>query len=141
MYVVGNNELGVAMPILSDEVSVIERIRMTDPKTITEDATIYDPVALSQPWHSTITMVRETSPHDHVNMYACDPNVYQAPDGSTNLIVPGETVTIIRHNYDPSEAQHAGGLGGGGGIDALIEYGAKILGDKTAAGPAGGQKP
>ena len=142
LYVVGNNELGVRMPVLSDEVSVIERIRMTDPSTITEDATIYDPVALRQPWHSsTMKILRETSPHDHVNMYACDPNVYQEPSGNTNLLVPGETVTITRHNVDPTQIQHAGALGGGGGIDAMIEYGAKILGDRTVAGPAGGQRP
>jgi hypothetical protein len=142
LYVYGRNELARNMPVLSAETSVIERIRMTDPNTITEDATIYDPLALRQPWHSdSIKMIRETSPHDHVNMYSCDPNVYQDSVGATQILIPGQTVTIQRHWSDPSEQQHAGGLGGGNGIDAMIEYGAKFLKGEAAAGSGGGQQP
>lgn len=120
MYVFGNMEMQRLQPSLSDEASFIERIRMTGPDTIEDDATIYDPLALRQPWHSVIKIARQTTAHNHVNMYACDPNVYQKPDGATDIIIPGGSVTIKQDYRDPADIQETG-------LDKVIEYGAKVL--------------
>lgn len=120
LYVMANMEMQRLQPSLSDEASFIERIRMTGPDTVEDDATIYDPLALRQPWHATIKIVRETDPHNHVNMYGCDPNVYQKANGATDIIIPGQSVTIQRDYRDPTTVQEAG-------VDKVIEYGAKML--------------
>jgi hypothetical protein len=131
LYVLAHVEMQRLQPSLSDEASFIERIRMTGPDTIEDDATIYDPLALRQPWHSEIEFVRQTSPHNHVNMYACDPNVYQTAQGGTDIILPGGSVTMKREYRDPSDVQEIG-------VDKVIEYGAKVL---KGAAPKGSAQP
>ena len=66
-----------------------------------------------------IKFVRMTDPHNHVNMYACDPNVYQLPSGTTDIIVPGQTVTINREYRDPEDPEI--------GVEKVIEYGGRAL--------------
>jgi hypothetical protein len=119
MYVRAHVEMQRLQPDLSDQASFIERIRMTGPDTIEDEATIYDPVALKTPWHTVIKFVRMSDPHNHVNMYSCDPNVYQTPEGATDIIIPGQTVTIEREYRDPEDAGYA--------VDKVLEYGAKVL--------------
>jgi hypothetical protein len=119
MYVREHVEMQRLQPDLSDQASFIERIRMTGPDTIEDEATIYDPIALRQPWHTVIKFVRMTDPHNHVNMYSCDPNVYQTPEGATDLIIPGQTVTIQREYRSPADA--------GLTVEKVMEYGAKVL--------------
>lgn len=131
LYVRAHVEMQRLQPSLSDEASFIERIKMSDPNTIEDDATIYDPLALKQPWHSVIRIVRQTTPHNHMNMYSCDPNVYQKPDGATDIIIPGDSVTIKRDYRDPTEVQEIG-------LDKVIEYGAKML--HHAPPSSGGQQ-
>jgi hypothetical protein len=119
LYVRAHMEMQRLQPDLSDQASFIERIRMTGPDTIEVDATIYDPIALRAPWRSVIQFVRMTSPHNHVNMYSCDPNVYQLPSGATDIIIPGQTVTIEREYRDPEQPEY--------GVDKVMAYGAKVL--------------
>ena len=128
-------------PDHSDELSAIESIKMTDPDTLTHDATIYDPLMLTQPWHGVHHYKRETSANDHVNYYTCDHNVFQQADGNTNVLIPGQYVNVARTFKDTTQIQADGGLGGGGGIDAVITTGAKILRDKTPPESAGGPQP
>ena len=118
-YVRAHMEMQRLQPDLSDQASFIERIRMTGPDTIEDEATIYDPIALRAPWHTVVKFVRMTDPHNHVNMYSCDPNVYQKPDGSTDIIIPGQTVTIEREYHDPEDPEF--------GVEKVIEYGGKVL--------------
>jgi hypothetical protein len=119
MYVRKHMEMQRLQPDLSEEASFIERIRMIGPDTIEDQATIYDPVALRAPWSSTFRFVRMTDPHNHVNMYSCDPNVYQTATGATDIIIPGQTVTIERPYHDPEDPEF--------GVEKVIEYGAKVL--------------
>ena len=119
LYLPAHVEMQRLQPDLSAQASVIERIRMATPDTIEVDATIYDPIALRAPWHTVIKIVRMTDPHNHLNMYACDPNVYQTATGTTDVIVPGQTVTIEREYRDPEDYGYA--------VDKVIEYGRKVL--------------
>ena len=119
LYVREHIEMQRLQPDLSDQASFVERIRITGPDTIEDEATIYDPIALREPWHTVVKFVRMTDPHNHVNMYACDPNVYQTPDGRTDLIIPGQTVTIEREYRNPENPTI--------GLDKVMEYGAKVL--------------
>jgi hypothetical protein len=52
-------------------------------------------------------------------MYSCDPNVYQLPSGATDIIIPGQTVTIEREYRDPEQPEY--------GVDKVMAYGAKVL--------------
>jgi hypothetical protein len=128
LYVPAHVEMQRLQPDLSAQASFVERWRMTGPDTIEVDATIYDPIALKAPWHSTFKFVRMTDPHNHVNMYACDPNVYQMANGTTDVIVPGQTVTIEREYRDTEDAGYA--------VDKVIEYGRKVLSGEIPMKPA-----
>jgi hypothetical protein len=129
----GETEIGLENSAFhSDELSTVERIALTGPDTITYDATLYDPKALRTPWHTLRHYARETEKHDHVNWYMCDANVWQSPDGNSQLLYPGETVTLVRHWYSQTHLESAGGYGDGGGVDAVIATGAKILGKPLA---------
>lgn len=119
LYVNAHMEMQRLQPDLSDQASFIERWHMVSPDRIDVDATIYDPIALKAPWRTTINIVRMTDPHNHVNMYACDPNVYQMKNGTTDVIVPGQTVSIDKEYRDTEDAGYA--------VDKVIEYGRKVL--------------
>ena len=114
------NELQRNQPSLSEEASVIERIRMTGPDTIEDEATIYDPLALREPWHTVIKYDRMTTAHNRMDMYSCDPNVYQTEEGRTDIIIPGQSVTIKRDYRNPENNQNFG-------LDKVTSYGAKLL--------------
>ena len=128
LYVPAHVQMQRLQPDLSDQASFVERMRMTGPDTIEVEATIYDPIALKAPWPAVIKLIRMTDPHNHVNMYACDPNVYQTPTGTTDVIIPGQTVTIEREYRDPEDAGYA--------VDKVIEYGRKVLAGEIPMKPA-----
>ena len=133
MYVPATRVGAEDTPDHSDELSAVERITMTDPNTITDDATLYDPLMLTKPWRGVHHYDRETSPHDHVNYYTCDQNVYQKPDGNTAVILPGDSVTLTRIFKDTTHIPDRGGaIGVGGGTDAIIETGTRILNGESA---------
>ena len=119
LYLVNHVQMKRLQPDLSDQASFVERWRMASPDRIEVDATIWDPKALRAPWHTVIPFVRMTDPHNHMNMYSCDPNVYQLSTGATDIIIPGQTVTIEREYRNPEDPSI--------GSQRVIDYGGKIL--------------
>ncbi len=119
-------ELQRDLPSLSQEVSTVERIRMTGPNTIVDDATIYDPLALRQPWHGVQTYGRMTQRHNVMNAFSCDVNIYQTPQGGTAFMLPGDSATVTLHYEDLNDEQNYG-------LDRVYAYGAKILKEQQAA--------
>jgi hypothetical protein len=119
-------ELQRDLPSLSQEVSTVERIRMTDPNTIIDDATIYDPLALREPWHGVQKFARMTQRHNAMNAFNCDVNIYETPEGKTAFLIPGESENITIHYQDLSDEQNYG-------LDRVYASGAKILKEQQAA--------
>jgi hypothetical protein len=117
---VRNIELGRNLPADSEEASVVERIRMTDPDTMEDQATLYDPKMLYKPWAGVQTYKRDTGAHIFVALFSCDehPDVYQGAHGGTEILVPGQTITLKR--TDPEQIQMEG-------PDKVIRYGAELL--------------
>ncbi|HEX4049423.1 MAG TPA: hypothetical protein VHY19_00895 [Steroidobacteraceae bacterium] len=118
-------ELQRDLPSLSQEVSTVERIRMTDPNTIIDDATIYDPLALREPWHGVQKFARMTQRHNAMNAFNCDVNIYETPEGKTAFLIPGESEKITIHYQDLSDEQNYG-------LDRVYASGAKILKEQQA---------
>jgi hypothetical protein len=122
-------ELQRNMPSLSDQVSTIERIRMIDPNTIEDVATIYDPKALNKPWKGVQHYVRVDAPIARLDMWSCEENnnVVQTANGGSTFILPGEP------GYkDPDNIQNVS-------IDKAIAYGAKLMAEEEAAKKAAGK--
>jgi len=109
-------ELQRNMPSVSDQASVIERIRMVDPNTIENVATLYDPKVLKKPWTGVHRYVRVTSPVARLDMWSCaeNNNVVPTPEGGSTFILPGEP------GYkDPDNIQNLW-------TERAIAYGAKL---------------
>jgi hypothetical protein len=122
-----NMELNRNLPADSEQASVVERIRMTDPNTIQDEMTLYDPKMLYRPWPGVQTFKRVTNPHAYVDLYSCDENneSYPGPNGSTAVLVPGQTVQIERSfPLNPDEVQNKV-------ENRVIEYGAQLLHEKA----------
>jgi hypothetical protein len=122
-------ELQRNMPSFSGEISTLERIRMVDPNTIEDDATIYDPLTLRTPWRGVQKYVRVDSPVARLDMWSCEENnnVVQTENGGSTFILPGEP------GYkDPSNIQNIA-------IDKAIAYGAKLMAEEAAQKKAGGK--
>jgi hypothetical protein len=116
------------MPIFSEDISTVERIRMVDPDTLEDDATIYDPKALKTPWRGVHRYVRVTAPLARLDMWSCEENnnVVQTETGGSTFILPGEP------GYkDPSNIQNVA-------TDKAIAYGARIMAEEAAARKAAG---
>lgn len=122
-----NIELGRNLPADSEEASVVERIRMTDPNTIQDAITLYDPKMLYKPWPAVQTFKRVTSPHAFTDVYSCAENnsVYQGANGNTEFLLPGQTITVTRSYTYPDQIQNVD-------ENRVIEYGAKLLHEKAA---------
>jgi hypothetical protein len=90
-------------PDYSQSTSTVERIRMIDPNTIENDVTVWDPKSLKKPWHVVSKYVRETTPNLRIDMWSCEQNnnVVRTAEGSTQFILPGETVTLQRAYREP----------------------------------------
>ena len=118
-----NMELNRNLPADSEEASVVERIRMTDPNTIQDEMTLYDPKMLYRPWSGVQAFRRVTDRHSLVDLYSCDENnqTYAGPNGSTEAILPGQTVTMNR-TYPSAPEQIQNQVG-----NRVIEYGARLL--------------
>jgi hypothetical protein len=55
----------------SDQMTVSERIRLIEPGLLQDDITVYDPIALEEPWHVTHTYRKATYPNDELREFAC----------------------------------------------------------------------
>lgn len=126
---VRNIELNRNLPADSEEASVVERIRMTDPNTIQDQATLYDPEMLYRPWSGVQTYKRATSSHAFVDLYSCaeNNNVYQGPNGDSKFLLPGQTITVKRTYAFPDQVQNEH-------PNVVIQYGAKLLKEGTSPG-------
>jgi hypothetical protein len=90
-------------PDYSESTSTLERIRMTDPNMIEDDVTVWDPKGLKQPWHVVDRYARVGTPNARIDMWSCEANnnVVRTADGSTQFVLPGETVKIDRPYREP----------------------------------------
>lgn len=124
---VRNIELNRNLPADSEQASVVERIRMIDPNTLQDQATLYDPKMLFEPWSGLQTFKRDTSAHAIVDLYSCDENnnVYQGKNGGTEVLLPGQTITLKQTYTFPDQIQNVA-------ENKVIEYGAKLLHEKAS---------
>jgi hypothetical protein len=85
-------QLSRLQPSISDQASLVERIRMVDPNTIEDDATLYDPKALNKPWQIKQKYVRILTPDVRLDMFSCDENnnVVKTAAGGSVHVLPGE---------------------------------------------------
>jgi hypothetical protein len=116
-------ELQRNMPAVSEDVSTVERIRMIDPDTIENVATIYDPKALKKPWAGVHRYVRVTSPVARLDMWSCaeNNNVVPTENGGSTFILPGEP------GYkDPNDIQNFW-------TRKAVAYGAKLMAEEEEA--------
>ena len=80
-------------PDYSDQVTTVEEIRRTGPNSIEDRTTVYDPVALREPW-VTIQKYHRIVAGDNlrINMWSCNENnnVVKTAAGETQFVLPGE---------------------------------------------------
>ncbi len=90
-------------PDYSESTSTLERIRMINPNLIQYDVTVWDPKGLKAPWHVVEYYSRVTVPDSRIARWSCEQNnnVVRTPSGSSQFILPGESVTIKRGYRDP----------------------------------------
>ena len=90
-------------PDYSESTSTLERIRLVQPDLIQDDVTVWDPKGLKEPWHVVDTYARVTVPNTRIDMWSCEANnnVVRTADGSTQFVLPGETVTVQRAYREP----------------------------------------
>ena len=120
---VRNIELNRNLPADSEEASVVERLKMTDPDTIQDEATLYDPIAFYKPWYGVQTFKRNTGRHAYLDLYSCaeNNNVVQNPTtGASEFVLPGETIMVKRSYRNSAQIQNLGS-------DIPIAYGMKLL--------------
>jgi hypothetical protein len=92
-----------SQPDYSESTSTVSRIRMNNPNSIEVDLTVWDPKGLKKPWHVINHYERVTTPHARIDMWSCEQNnnVVRTPEGASQFILPGETLTIKRSYREP----------------------------------------
>jgi hypothetical protein len=63
----------------SDQMTVHERIRFIEPGILQDEITVYDPIALEEPWTITRTYERATFPNDELREFACAEGLRDRP--------------------------------------------------------------
>ncbi|MGZ5921979.1 MAG: hypothetical protein ACXWLT_09460 [Rhizomicrobium sp.] len=91
-------------PDYSESTSTVERIRMINPNLIQYDVTVWDPKGLKAPWHVMDYYSRVTVPGSRIDQWSCEQNnnVVRTKTGSSQFILPGETVDVKRTYRDPN---------------------------------------
>ena len=75
----------------SDQVHVVERLRMTDPNTIEDQLTVTDPVVLTGPWHVVRKLRRQGAGSEVTGSYCQNNrNDLVSADGSQTAILVGD---------------------------------------------------
>ena len=79
-------------PEYSDQATTVERMRKIGPDTIEDVIDVYDPLALTKPWHVRHTYVRVKTPDLRINHWSCEENnnVVKTDTGSSSFLLPGE---------------------------------------------------
>ncbi len=74
----------------SDQIHVIERMRLIDAKTLENQLTLEDPIAFTHPWTVTRTFKR-AKPGEEIREFVCNENNRNPikPDGSVGVILEG----------------------------------------------------
>jgi hypothetical protein len=78
-------------PRYSSEATTVEQWRRIDPETMEVWITVYDPPALTKPWHVVRRFTRVNTPGARLDQWVCEENnnvVNQS--GVTNFVLPGE---------------------------------------------------
>jgi hypothetical protein len=70
----------------------VERWRKTDPDTIEIQMTVYDPGALTKPWHVAKLYRRNKVPDQRIRYWECLENntAVRTADGGTTNLLPGD---------------------------------------------------
>ena len=99
-------------PSYSDQATMVERMRKIGPDTIEDIIDVYDPLALTKPWHVRQTYQRVKTPDLRINHWSCEENnnVIHTEDGSSGMILPGE-----KGYRDPNTITQAPPAGGAPG--------------------------
>lgn len=63
----------------SDQMTVQERIRLIAPDLLEDQITVYDPIALEEPWQITRTYRKAAYPDDELREFACAEGLRDAP--------------------------------------------------------------
>jgi len=63
----------------SDQMTVHERIRFIEPGVLQDEITVYDPIALEEPWQTTRTYRKASYPNDELREFACAEGLRDAP--------------------------------------------------------------
>ena len=87
------NQYQRRQPDYSDQITTVERIRMSAPNNIQDEVWVYDPVSLNGPWHVVFDYSKVTNPPDlRINMWSCEENnnVVKTAEGVTQFVLPGE---------------------------------------------------
>ena len=76
---------------------------MVDHDTIVDEVTVWDPKGLRTPWHVVMQYKRVTDVGARIDMWSCESNnnVIRTASGSSQFILPGESVTVTRTYKDP----------------------------------------
>ena len=85
-------------PPQSDKSSTVERIWKAGPNEMVSEITVYDPETLTGPWRAVHSWRKVQAANARIDMYSCNENSNAAveKDGSTRLILPGESGSGIR---------------------------------------------
>ncbi|MGD8340935.1 MAG: DUF6152 family protein [Gammaproteobacteria bacterium] len=63
----------------SDQMTVQERIRFIEPGVLQDEITVYDPIALEEPWQITRTYRKAAYPNDELREFACAEGLRDRP--------------------------------------------------------------
>jgi hypothetical protein len=63
----------------SEAMTIHERIRFVEPDVLQDEITVYDPIALEEPWQVTRTYRRASYPNDELREFACAEGLRDAP--------------------------------------------------------------
>ena len=79
-------------PEYSDQATTVERMRKIGPDEIEDIIDVYDPLALTRPWHVRHTYRRVRTPNLRINHWSCEENnnTVRTDNGSTAIVLPGE---------------------------------------------------
>lgn len=92
-----------AQPDYSNQTSTVERIHRVDRDTIEDEVTVWDPKGLRTPWHVVMRYKQVADSGSRIDMWSCESNnnVIRTPTGSSQFILPGESVKVTRAYKDP----------------------------------------
>jgi len=92
-----------SQPDYSYQTSTLERIHMVDHDTIVDEVTVWGPKGLSKPWHVVMQYKRVTDVGARIDMWSCESNnnVIRTASGSSQFILPGESIKVTRAYKDP----------------------------------------